>query len=272
MICIQFSKRREADLFYNSVVKEQELWLLKDELDYYEVTLENENKSQSTFREIVQACLQVIRARKWLGWMEGVLRHTYYYEDRREIDRILEIGREFEGEPPSGLAMPPVYRKIQSFLENYVTLHSVINFDDMCADCLEDSHRLIAEYTGFIIDEYKQEEAYQLLLDSWRFRVQNRDTGVTLLHLYQNNGLTYFHDEGNPISESETLLYMKQYPDESIKDLPLHWCITPALVLAPDQLVIYTNKPDDPHLELIRNIFEEKATWKAQSEFPFKMS
>lgn len=272
VVCIHFSKRSEADFFYKSVVTERKLWLLKEYGNHCEVILEASHMNGSTYVEIVRALLDIIRVRKLLGWMEGVLRHRYYYEDQQEIQQILEIGREFEDKVPEGMSLPPIHQYIKIFIQDYITTRTFIDFDELSADCLRSVHECVIEYTGKLIDEYKQEEAYQLLLDSWRYRVHNRDTGVQLMHLIQNEGLTYFHDEGNPVSKSETLLYMKQYPDDSIQDLPLQWCLTPALVHAPDYLVIYTDHPSDPQLELIMNIFEEKAICKPQSEFPFKIS
>ncbi|MGP4062541.1 sporulation protein YtxC [Halobacillus sp. H74] len=272
MFCIHFSNRSEAVIFYNAIVSEQKLWLFKEQGDRYEVKLISTSLSGTAYVESIRAFLQLIRKRKMLGWMEGVLKHKYYYQDDQEIQRILEIARDFEDKPPSGLKLPPIYHYIRAFIQDYLIARTFVKFDDMSAECLQAAHACIIEYTGKVIDEYKQEESYQLLLDSWRHRVHDQDTGIQLMHLLDQDGLIYFHDEGNPISESETRLYMRQYPDKSIDDLPLEWPVTTALVHSPDQLVIYSDESNDSNLELLMNIFEEKASWRPKSQFPFKMA
>lgn len=272
MVCILFSKHLEARFFYNTVVREYKCWLLKEQSYGFEVILQGDEPSDDTYRDIIHAFVELIRARKWLGWIEGILKYRYYYTDQQEINRILEIGREFEDECPGGLALPPVLDQLRSTVENEVDERDNLTFDEVVVTCLQSLHEPLIEYTGYLIDEYKQEESYQLLLDSWRHRVQGKDTGVRRLHLLDLGELHYYHDEGNPISPSETELYLKQYPDDSVDDLPRSWSVTAALVHAPDELVIYSDKKADSTLELLMNIFEEKAAWRALAEFPFEMS
>lgn len=272
MFCIHFSNRTEALIFYNAVVSEQKLWVLKESKGHYEVKLVNASLNGPAYVESVRAFLQLIRKRKMLGWMEGVLKHRYYYEDPQEIQRILEIGQEFDDKPPFGLKLPPVYHYLRASIQDYLIARCYVEFDELSVACLQSIHESIIEYTGKILDEYKQEESYQLLVDSWRHRVHTKDTGVQLLHLLDDGALTYYHDEGNPISESETKLYMKQYPDDSIRDLPIEWAVTPALAHAPEELIIYSDQTDHTNLELLMSIFEEKASWRSKSQFPFKMA
>ncbi|SDN77953.1 sporulation protein YtxC [Halobacillus sp. SY10] len=271
MFCIHFSNRTEAILFYNAIVSEQKLWIFKEHKDGFDVKLMNASLSGAAYVEAIRAFLQVIRKRKMLGWMEGVLKHRYYYEDAQEVQRMLEIGQDFEDKPPAGLQLPPIYHYLRAFIQDYLIARSYVEFDELSAACLQSVHESLIEYTGKIIDEYKQEESYQLLVDSWRHRVHHKDTGVQLLHLLDDGRLTYYHDEGNPISESETRLYMKQYPDDCIAHLPIEWPVTPALAHAPDELIIYSDETDHSNLELLMNIFEEKASWRPKSQFPFKM-
>ncbi|MGP4075741.1 sporulation protein YtxC [Halobacillus sp. K22] len=273
MFCVHFSKRAEAVSFLKAVDHKQKYWFLKKYKRHFVVLGEADSSiGWLYYKEAVEGLIVVIRERKWLGWIEGVLKHRYYYEDQEEIQRILEIAREFEDKPPRGLNLPAVNLNLRTAIQKYVSKDRNVDFDGLSAYCLEDLHSTVLEYTGLLIDEYKQEESFQLLLDSWRSRVHHKDTGIQLLHLLENGSLHYFHDEGNPLSESETLLYRRQYPDDSINDLPLRWTITPALVHAPDQLIIYSDKASDSELELLMSIFEEKASWKPISEFPFEIS
>ncbi|MCA0982520.1 putative sporulation protein YtxC [Halobacillus yeomjeoni] len=272
MICIRFSNRIEAELVYKLIVTEEKLWLLKEYEKEFEVQLSvNAESLPSTF-EIRNALLSSIRIRKLPGWIEGVLRHRYYYEDQHEIQRVLEIAHEFEAKPPAGLNLPSLHKELEKVVKYTLGSSTFIDYDDFCVACLEKIHPVLIEYTGYLIDDYKQEEAYQMLVDSWRSRIHYRDTGVSILHLLDHGGLEYYHDEGNKIRKSETMVYMNQYPDTSIENLQLQWSVTPALVHAPDQLIIYSDNPNHPQLQLLVNIFEEKAIWKSSEEFPFKLS
>ncbi|MCA0969854.1 putative sporulation protein YtxC [Halobacillus litoralis] len=267
MVFIHFSKKYEAHFFYKIVVREHKRWLLND--SGLDVFLDDENVCEKTYDEIFQAFRELILARKWLGWVEGILKHRYYFSDQEEVERILEISRDFEDEEPSGLSLPPVYDALDRTLRSEVKGCAYVSFDELAVACLESVHEQLIDYTGFLIDEYKQEEAYQLLLHSWRERVHYRDTGVQRLHLLDEGEWVYFHDEGNPISSSETDLYLKQYPDESVRGLPENWSVTPALVHAPNELIIYTDQQGGSTFLLLQNIFEEKVIWKRVAEFPF---
>lgn len=270
MVCVHFSKEYEARFFYNIVVRESKRWRLHvDGLDVY---LEEEGVCEDTFNEMVHAFMELIRSRKWLGWIEGILRHRYYYEDPQEIARILEIGQEFEEETPRGLSLPLVYDQLEATLHTELCEKALLSFDELAVSCLQSVYENLVTYTGFLIDEYKQEESYQLLLDSWRRRVRYRDTGVQRIHLIDKGDWMYFHDEGNPISSSETDLYLRQYPDECVTDLPEGWCVTTALIHAPNELIIYSDQRDDSTFELLLNIFEEKVVWRNLKDFPFKMA
>ncbi|ASF40121.1 MULTISPECIES: sporulation protein YtxC [Halobacillus] len=273
MFCVHFSKRAEAVSFLKSIDHTQRHWYLKEYNNHFAVLGETGSSLDwMYYQEAVEGLLMVIRERKWLGWIEGVLKHRYYYVDQEEVQRILEIAHEFEDKPPKSLDLPDVNLNLRAAIQKYLSGDRNVDFDGLSVYCLEDLHSTVIEYTGLLIDEYKQEESFQLLLDSWRCRVHRMDTGIQLLHLLENGSLHYYHDEGNSLSESETLLYRRQYPDDSIKDLPLRWNITPALVHAPDELIIYSDKTNDSELELLMSIFEEKASWKPLSEFPFEIS
>ncbi|TGB04095.1 sporulation protein YtxC [Halobacillus salinus] len=270
MVCVHFSKEKEARYFYNIVVRESKRWRLQ--MDTYDVYLEEGDVCKKTFTEMVHACMELILARKWLGWIEGVLRHRYHFNEEQEIQRILEIGQQFEAEAPKGLVLPPVLDLIRATVEDELRGKWWLHFDDLSVSCLQTVHSELVEYTGFLIDEYKQEESYQLLLDSWRQRVHQKDTGVQRIHLLDQDGWRYFHDEGNRIRPSETDLYLRLYPDDSIIDLPESWCLTPALVHAPNELIIYSDDREGSSFELLQNIFEEKVVWRNTAEFPFEIA
>ncbi|RWZ59814.1 hypothetical protein EQV77_00510 [Halobacillus fulvus] len=272
MVCVRFSVFHEAEFLYKWLVrKHKHVHFKKDEKGQEVRSALQENNT--VCKELVDGCFHFIMKRKLPGWIAGVLKHRYYYKDDQEIRRVIEIGQEFEASPPQSLNIPPISFYLKSAVEEFAEGKDVILFDELSVQCLQSVHEILVEYTGILLDEYKQEESYQLLLHSWRDRVQNKDTGIQRLHLvHQENQLTYYYDEGNPIRLSETSLYLHQYPDDSVSDLPLDWGLTPAIVHAPDTLLIYTEEEGNSIIQLLRNVFEEKAIVKARSEFPFEMS
>lgn len=269
---IYFSKKQEAYAFYQEVASEHKRWIVSELADGYRVDLEQPSHQKETMIEVMEACFTLIMDRRWFGWMEWVLRHKFHYKEDHEIERILEIAHEFKHEEIKGVELPPVHSLLKRGIQHFLVGKKDFHFDELAVVCLKKISKTLTEYTGLVLDEYKQEEAYQLLVDSWRFRVHHQDTGVRCLHVLEKGSMRYFHAEGNPISESETELYLKQYPDDSIVNLPLGWNLTPALVHAPDEIIIYSDKNDDSAIELLLNIFEEKASLKPRSHFPFKIS
>lgn len=273
MVCIYFSNHVEADSFYKSMVKSRNRWWVKERSEGYEVILKEYDCNEVLIRsDLICGLYKLLRGRKWLGWIEGILRNYYYYEDSEEIQRLLEIGQEFEDKLPGGLSLPAVATYMKAAIKDFIADRSDIVFDDLAVYCLQSTHTHLIDFTGIVIDEYKQEESYQLLVDSWRYRVRYRDTGVRRLHLIMKENLLYFHEEGNRLRESEISLYRALYPDDSIANIPLEWGVTPALVHAPDELIIYADNKGDESIELLLNIFEEKALFKPLHQFPFKIS
>ncbi|UOQ46185.1 putative sporulation protein YtxC [Halobacillus salinarum] len=268
MVCIYFSNRDDAAFFQQAVRFSKGKWNVKPQEYQTEFQLITGTLGQA-YEDTVTALVELFRERKLLGWLEGVLRYSYYYTDPQEIQRILEVAQEYDPSPPEGHSWPPLFEEVSQNIDQMLQETYSVEFDHLCVHVLKAVHQTLIDYTGKLIDEYKLEEAHQLMVDSWRQRVSLRDTGVQLLHIKDDSPFRYYHAEGNELREAETLLYMNQYPDSSIRDLPLDWDLTPALVHAPDQLIIYSDRQGVGKLELLVRIFEEKATWKPLKDFPF---
>ncbi len=265
MVSVCFSNRLDAVLFQRAFSKSKTVLSVNE----YDSHIQVGFYDGQDYDEITNAFMKVFKERKFLGWIEGVLKYTYHYNDEHEIRRVMEIAQEFERTPPVGVEIPSLFSSLHFYIKKFIKDFKDLDFDTLSVSVLKAIHSTLVDYTGHLLDEYKLEECHQLLVDTWRQRIHKRDTGVQVLHLKDESGFRYYHDEGNELREAETSVYMKQYPDPSILELPLDWDITPALVHAPQLLVIYSDRQGVAKLELLMSIFEEKAMWKRLSDFPF---
>ncbi|MFC7321108.1 sporulation protein YtxC [Halobacillus campisalis] len=271
LVCVQFSNRKEALIFYQYLFdncSNSRIELngeIKDKGNKWSVTITEDY----SFPDISQAVYTIIRQRKLQAWMEGVLRHRFYYGDPREIEQVIKLSSKLMEEPPDGVSLPRVDLKAELFVKRKVMDFEFNDFDDLSASCLEYVYQDLLEFTGKLLDEYKLEEAHQMMVDSWRRQVKNKRSAVTLLHVTCEGQLEYYFPEGNKVGRAELLSFLQSNPDPMIQTLPSELGILPALIYSPDELMIYSNKQGEAKLELLMNIFEEKAVWKPLSFFPF---
>ncbi|GGF06380.1 hypothetical protein GCM10010954_00950 [Halobacillus andaensis] len=271
MACVYFSNRKEAFIFYqilfDSYSRRELKGEIKEEKSKWYVYL-NEN-SISSMTDIGQAILDILYKRKLNAWMEGVLRHRFYYDDAKEIERMIRLSTKLKADPPEGVTLPAIDQEIERFVKRKVFEHAYSDFDELSASCLEYIYSDLLDFTGKLLDEYKLEEAHQMMVDSWRRRVKNKSSGVPLLHVKYDSEIKYYFPEGNTVGRAELLNYLGSHPDPMIQNLPEDLGILPALIYSPEELMIYSDQQGEAKLELLMNIFEEKAVWKPLSFFPF---
>ncbi|UOR11966.1 putative sporulation protein YtxC [Halobacillus amylolyticus] len=272
MVCIQFSSRKVA-FYFHQVITELQIdnscsWHVK-EIAHNKLLIETVLPMRDVYSDFVRSVTRVITDQKLTPWTEGVLKHVFHYKETQEIKRILELSCELRLNPPEGIVFPMMEYEIDQCVKDKLVDRFYVDFDWLSAVCLEEVYDQLLDFTGKVLDEYKLEEAHQLMVDSWRRGINNRDTGVQILHVISDYDLHYYHAEGNEVSREELLVYLKQYPDPFLKKLPIDFGITPALIYAPEELIIYSDQSGDAKLDLLTNLFEEKAVWKPLEEFPF---
>ncbi|WP_235001621.1 putative sporulation protein YtxC [Halobacillus sp. Marseille-P3879] len=266
-----FSNRKDAFIFYQIILDCYARHDLKGDIQ------EEKNKwyvqlhesGGSLLSEISQAVNEILSKRKLNAWMEGVLRHRFYYDDPKEIERVIRMSIKLKKDPPEGVCLPAIEEEMERFIKRKVFERSYSDFDQLSASCLQHIYSDLLDFTGKLLDEYKLEEAHQMMVDSWRRRVKSKASGVPLLHVRYDQGIKYYFPEGNPVGRGELLNYLESHPDPMIQNLPEDLGILPALIYSPEELMIYADEQGEAKLELLMNIFEEKAVWKPLSYFPF---
>ncbi|MCP3025476.1 putative sporulation protein YtxC [Halobacillus sp. A5] len=270
LACVYFSNRKDAFIFYqiffDCARHDLKGDIKEDKNKWYVVVQEN---GRSLLSEMGQAIIEILNKRKLNAWMEGVLRHRFYYDDPDEIDRVIRLSVKIKKDPPEGVQLPNIEKEMERFVKRKVFERSYSDFDELSASCLKYIYSELLDFTGKLLDEYKLEEAHQMMVDSWRRRVKNKVSGVPLLHVTYDKGLKYYFPEGNPVGRAELINYLDSHPDPMIQNLPEDPGILPALIYSPEELMIYADEQGEAKLELLMNIFEEKAVWKPLSFFPF---
>ncbi|WP_017473371.1 sporulation protein YtxC [Amphibacillus jilinensis] len=262
MVKVKFNDKIDQHVLRNRLYHQQVLWrsISDDEVEIFEHDCE--------------------RVSTWLAELffyfdlKPILKERliqdYHYYDFNEIDAILTIAAQ--------LLLTDHYQNV-SFLKDlretmlhYFTLtpeQQCYHYFDQSQLFFKQADWLIDEVLGRAIDEKKQDEQYQIFLQSLREYVQKQPLGDSCFVKWDDDRIRFFEKSGNCYS-NETL-------NNLIKDTPIHiyqfakneYQISPLLALNPRKIYIYTNKVDDPILETLQNIFDERVKIFEKNTFPF---
>lgn len=200
---------------------------------------------------------------------DRLINHYYYY-DFNEIDTILAIAAQ--------ILLTEQYKGVSFLTDLYVTYQSYFKLEDKkdlydyeltIQQFYHQADWVIDEVVARAIDEKKQDESYQIFLQSLRDFVKERALGAICylkqdadqLRIYQDGGKRYQNHELDQLIMSTPLhIYDFSYDDE---------CLCPLLALNPKNLYIYSDAQTDPILTTLQNVFEERVIICPEHAFPY---
>ncbi|MFK3958168.1 putative sporulation protein YtxC [Guptibacillus hwajinpoensis] len=202
-------------------------------------------------------------------WMEQLLTSTYYYQDKDEIGEITSIARSIgDGDKED---YPGAHRYAN---RRDVLLQSTLSCIEQGGTILFDSflrfrtgpyRALLNELIGEAIDEYKLEQEYQNFVEGLRILLRSRQPLQKKVVLVYDKTYQLYDMNGSLLTGIEGKL----------EDLPVGLTIDeidseilfPLLLLAPEEVCIYTDDSDEGLVQTIRNVFEERLSF-----FSYRMS
>ncbi len=201
-------------------------------------------------------------------WLLDIICNMFYYEEPEEQLQILSMAKSIlSGERqdiPNILnvytAEKIVYESFQSFLtrkcnfcfDSFLTFR-LKNYLDKLIDCVE-----------LAIDEYKLEQEYQNLVESFRYYIKQKQSKIEVVHLVFGDKILFF-------DQDHELINLEEYIEQDIvfeKEVPIdELIISPLVRISPKTIHLYYDETDNAVIQTIQNIFLERVKTHRKNSF-----
>lgn len=232
-----------------------------------------QNVDHVTTKLMAKAMVDVFIAHRLSHFIKFIIKKDYYYTNNDEIERILDLTylifkeadlqkRNFKDrQRPSKL----LFTLFQSNIEHTTTIH----FDSIVKFRLKTFRKILVEFVGLAIDEFKQEEDHQAFIDMLRKYIAKKETSFHEIHILQGKNFSFFKSDGKKFTTLELRRLMNEEPlyivGLDIEELNL----APLIAIAPKKIFIYGDNPSEPKTLTVINVFQERVVFEPYSRFPF---
>ncbi|WP_067843400.1 sporulation protein YtxC [Amphibacillus sediminis] len=262
MVKIRFGERLEQQAFRSKLTDRQ---LICQVVDHYELDVFEQHI------DLINPCLlELFYVLELKPILLDKLRKDFYYDDFHEMEAILTIAAQ--------MLLTDHYANV-SFLNDLreeMTTCFYIKPNQKHYSFSEQKHLfysradwVIDEVLARAIDEKKQDEQYQIFVQSLRDFIQKRPVGSPCHVVIDGQSCTFFRLNGQK--------YRRDELDELIEETPLHiyqfaqneYQLSPLLALNPLTIYLYYQDEVDPMIHTLQTIFDERMVLLPKSDFPF---
>ncbi|WP_347549340.1 sporulation protein YtxC [Pseudalkalibacillus hwajinpoensis] len=194
-------------------------------------------------------------------WMDQLLRSTYFFQDDDEIAEISAIARSIgEGDRedvPGAMRFTNREKLVLEAAYACIEQGGTISFDSFIRFRMRPYRSLLNALVGEAIDEYKLEQEYQNFVDALRFFLKKREPIEKRVVLVFDGDYRLYDSQGRDLP-----LQMEQLSGELPDGLRVDDIdpdiLLPLLILAPEEIYLYTDHSEEGLAQTIRNVFEER--------------
>jgi putative sporulation protein YtxC len=222
-------------------------------------------------QEVKKALLQFIITIKLNDWLRHILSDHYHYRDEEEQQQIIEIVHSvLDGKLEELTVFLPkmdIKEHLAMRVNDWFQEKTIFFFDSFVTFRLGSFMNELKKYVELSLDEYKMEQEYQMFIQTLREFLLDREPKMEQLHLLLSDVITFFDDCFVEIKRGELA---KMVDRKLLINHPVYIdsvTIAPLLSIAPKQIYIYSDDPDQPIIRTIRNIFEERLISRPLSAF-----
>ncbi|WP_158633994.1 sporulation protein YtxC [Radiobacillus deserti] len=223
---------------------------------------------------ITKAIADVFIQHRESKWMEHTVRDTYYFQNKEEVQRIVELTMAIVNGTDEDLKLPSEVIQLHPVLHKVVKQNvldkEMIHFDSIVKFRFKDYHQELIEMVGLAIDEYKREEEYQAFIQSLREYISKKKAKMEHIHVVQGPYFTFYRENGSKLMRGELSQYIRKEPLFIVGLDENEWNLTPLLSLSPKRITVYGDDPSDPKTLTVYNVFQERVTVKPLKHFPFQ--
>ncbi|MBA4537085.1 putative sporulation protein YtxC [Bacillus aquiflavi] len=276
MIEITFQHKEDAKKLYNQLYKnfsalQQKDFLLSIE-DSHIVKLTGPRPLRGEDLKLVKETFRnFILYEKRDDWFRNMISELFLFHDPEEQRQILEIIYSLlEGDREElfpFLVDIGVEENVTATIDGMFEDNISFSFDSFIKFRMRSFMANLEKYVEVAIDEYKMEQEYQMFIQTLRDFLSGRGAKLTELHLFIDEGVTFFDEYLNEIKRS---VLTKMIDRKLLSNHPVYVdsiTIAPLLSIAPHVIYVYTTDSEQPLVRTIQNIFEERVTIHSYEAF-----
>jgi putative sporulation protein YtxC len=270
-----FHEKDEAETFYNKVYiknKVKKIRLQLGEGRSYFIKVEvNQEQFFSYWKDVVQALIHVFILFRLPVLARGILKSHYYYSDKHEIEHIIPILQSVMQNPKRYGTQSDIQTACEFYhmFEKDIKKDSILYFDKFMDEQKDIYSSQLVDVAGYAIDEWKREEDYQEFIHSLRHYIKGKMPRLDTLFITYDGELQFFKTSGKRFSMSELKTLQNEETLHFIDLLSTDFPMSSLVAIAPKQIYIFTNKPSDPKIITLQNLYQEHATIYPLRKFPF---
>ncbi|WP_404329498.1 putative sporulation protein YtxC [Mesobacillus maritimus] len=267
MIEIIFQKDHDARRMYGHIIGQLpevqlENGIIQIDKDRKIIKILTKNMPKTAFHTIKESVYEFIALKKRDDWFREILSERFFYTDPNEQEQILEIIYSVIEGSREDLAnflqetdeKKYVFQAIDEFFKGSVSF----SFDSFVVFRLKPFFDKLQNYVEVAIDEYKLEQEYQMFVQTLREFLLGRPAQQETIHLILDEETAFYNYNFIEMKRNELI---KGIDRKLLGNHPIYVdsvTIAPLLSMAPSNIYLYTNQPEQPLVRTIRNIFEER--------------
>ncbi|WP_409299155.1 sporulation protein YtxC [Peribacillus sp. SCS-26] len=205
---------------------------------------------------------------KIYAWMENIIKAKFFYVEQEEIDQIVEIaGGIIENRREKELFNVVDQRTLAENLLAMLLSEVSFSFDSFARFRLKGITESLMPFIEQAIDEYKMEQDYQDFIQTLRDFMLSQPGKTKALHLLHDEALHFYNESFMKLENGELSRLVDR---RLLAENPVYIdskTIAPLISIAPQKLVVYTDKMEDGLIQTILRIFEERSTLKTRDSF-----
>ncbi|MBM7571960.1 sporulation protein YtxC [Aquibacillus albus] len=235
----------------------------------------SKSSTYQQYRFIAKAMTDVFIFHRELNWVTEVITKVYYFSNKDEIQRIVDITHSIISGEDVELVQFIKKNKPRDTLLQIFELGSredIIHFNSIVNFRMQLFQSELIEVVGLAIDEFKREEEYQSFVHSLREYIAKRKTKVSIVHLLQGDNFIFYKSNGEVYTTMELKSLISKEPLYIVGLDQDEVNLTPLLAMAPEKIIIYGDSPSEAKTLTVLNIFQEKVCLKPMKSFPFEKS
>ncbi|MFC7393690.1 putative sporulation protein YtxC [Scopulibacillus cellulosilyticus] len=201
-------------------------------------------------------------------WLLDIISSTFYFKDKHDQEEILEIVQAiFDGEKtdlPRLDILPSRRNVIKEAVRDIFEDRTSLSFQSVIRFRLNKYRTCLQKYVELAIDEYKLQQEYQAFIDKLRRIVKAYRPLHHTIYVIDDHPFKLFDKNHNYIKNVHSIRsfypLLKQWGIEAEPSILLT-----LIGLAPKNIFVYTDRPDNGMMQTLQNVFEERVTFLPKS-------
>ncbi|HLR79097.1 MAG TPA: putative sporulation protein YtxC [Bacillota bacterium] len=230
------------------------------------------------YEAVARSMVDVFVEHRLTKMIKGVVEKTYYYTNKEEIERILDLthwiisSEEDQRTPSRSKEKQNPLQLLMSLFLDHVKDTNVIHFDSIVNFRLNVFKDQLIHYVGLAIDEFKREEDHQSFINMLREYISRKEAAYEMIHILQGENFSFFAADGHQFSHRELRTIMQKEPLYIVGLDGEEYNLAPLIAMAPEKIKIYGDHPSEPKTLTVINVFQEKVDFEPIKNFPYTFS